>query len=163
MLMFCANVLFLNVFTFKESKFIEALKDGKEDKAIFLAQFMKNEINELYDYRSPLFWASRYGNEKVAQALREMGAVEEVDKEGMSDELIKILDAEDIDEIDEAIAKYKNTSETMVEIKYSLFICKKRAAVYTTTALKVPNFFVIFLPTIIHTLVNTPRGAFQQP
>ncbi len=34
---------------------------------------MKNEINELYDYRSPLIWASRYGNEKVAQALREIG------------------------------------------------------------------------------------------
>ena len=40
---------------------------------MYLMQFMKNEINELYDYRSPLVWASRYGNEKVAQALREMG------------------------------------------------------------------------------------------
>ncbi len=86
--------------TFKE-QFYEALKDGKEDKAIFLTQFMKNEINELYDYRSPLFWASRYGNEKVAQALREMGAVEEVDKEGMSEELLKILDAGVIDKNDE--------------------------------------------------------------
>ena len=40
---------------------------------MYLMQFMKNEINELYDYRSPLVWALRYGNEKVAQALREMG------------------------------------------------------------------------------------------
>ena len=48
-------------------------------------------------------------------------------------------------------------------IIFSLFICKKRTAVYTTTALKVPNFFVIFLPTIIDTLINTPQGAFQQP
>ncbi len=82
-------------------QFIEALKDGKEDKAIFLAQFMKDEINEPYDYRSPLFWASRYGNEKVIKALSDMGAVEVVDKEGMSDELIKILGAEDIDKNDE--------------------------------------------------------------
>ncbi len=86
--------------TFKE-QFVEALKDGKEDKAIFLTQFMKNEINEPYDYRSPLVWAKRYGNEKVIKALSDMGADEVVDKEGMGKELLKILDAEDIDEIDE--------------------------------------------------------------
>ena len=58
--------------TIKE-QFYEALENGITHKAIYLAQFMKNEINQLYDYRSPLVWASRYGNEKVAQALREMG------------------------------------------------------------------------------------------
>ena len=91
-------------------QFIEALEHGITHKAIFLAQFMKDEINEPYDYRSPLFWASRYGNEKVAQALREMGAVEEVDKKGMSDELIKILDIDGIYEIVEkrAIELIKN-------------------------------------------------------
>ncbi len=83
--------------TFKE-QFVEALENGITHKAIYLAQFMKNEINEFYDYRSPLVWAKRYGNEKVVKALSDMGAVEEVDKEGMIDELLKILDADKIDE-----------------------------------------------------------------
>jgi ankyrin repeat protein len=99
-------------------QFIEALEHGITHKAIFLAQFMKDEINELYDYRSPLFWASRYGNEKVAQALREMGAVEVVDKEGMSDELIKILWGEDIDEIDEKRAIELIKDGANIEKKY---------------------------------------------
>ncbi len=89
--------------TFRE-QFIEALKKGETPKAIFLTSFLDKELNKPYRGKSLLFWASRYGNEKVAQALREMGAVEVVDKEGMGDELIKILDAEDIDEIDEKTA-----------------------------------------------------------
>lgn len=48
-------------------------------------------------------------------------------------------------------------------INFCLFIWKKRAAVYTTTALNFTNIFVVILLTIIHTLVNTPLGAFQQP
>ena len=47
--------------------------------------------------------------------------------------------------------------------KFFLFICKKRAAVYTTTAPNNANLFIVILPTIIHTLINTPLGAFQQP
>ena len=85
----------------KKEQFVEALEHGITHKAMYLLQFMKNKINELYDYRSPLFWASRYGNEKVAQALREMGAVEKVDKEGMGEELLKILGVQSADEIDE--------------------------------------------------------------
>ncbi len=82
--------------TIKE-QFVEALKNGITHKAIYLAQFMKDEINEPYDYRSPLVWAKRYGNEKVVQALSDMGADEEVDKEGMINELLKILWRKDID------------------------------------------------------------------
>ena len=86
--------------TIKE-QFVEALEHGITHKAMYLMQFMKNEINEPYDYRSPLFWASRYGNEKVIKALSDMGAVEEVDKEGMGEELLKILDIRVIDKNDE--------------------------------------------------------------
>ena len=85
--------------TFKE-QFVEALENGITHKAIYLAQFMKDEINEPYDYRSPLVWAKKYGNEKVIKALSDMRAVEVVDKEGMGKELLKILDAEDADKID---------------------------------------------------------------
>ena len=86
--------------TIKE-RFVEALEHGITYKAMYLMQFIKNEINEPYDYRSPLFWAKKYGNEKVVKALSDMGAVEEVDKEGMSEKLLKILWGEDADKIDE--------------------------------------------------------------
>ncbi len=83
--------------TFKE-QFVEALENGITHKAMYLLQFMKNEINKPYYYRSPLVWAKRYGNEKVIKALSDMEALEVVDKEGMGKELLKILDADKIDE-----------------------------------------------------------------
>ncbi len=48
-------------------------------------------------------------------------------------------------------------------INLSNFIWKERAAVYTTTALKVANIFIKNFLTVTNTFFNTPKVAFQQP
>ena len=59
-----------------EKQFIEALKAGKSDKAIFLTQFM--DVNSLFRGESLLIWAKKMENEKVVAYLEEKGAEEKV-------------------------------------------------------------------------------------
>ncbi len=69
-------------------QFYEALKTGNTDKAIFLTHFMKDNINEIYKYKTPLYWAKKFNNEKVIEVLEKKGAIDG----GVNDELIVQLE-----------------------------------------------------------------------
>lgn len=68
-----------------EQQFCEALKEGKTDKAIFLAEFLGKKINKLYEGKTPLMWAAEAKDLKVVEKLIELGAdINIKNNEGMS-------------------------------------------------------------------------------
>ncbi len=54
--------------------FAQALKEDKKDRAIFLIQFMKNDINYSFENTTALDFARKFGCEEVIKKLEEEGA-----------------------------------------------------------------------------------------
>ena len=66
-------------------------------------------------------------------------------------------------EQDKVDAKTREKLENVVDIKSTLFTCKKETAVYTTAAPYDANLFFKTFRKLINLLFNTPQVAFQQP